>query len=275
MTLTMPARLAVAAASTIALTGVAAATAGGTTTPSASTAAAPAGPAISAAGSAEIYVVQGLPDATLDAEIDGEVVEEDLATTDVAGPFDVGTDGAEVRLLDEDGAAVLEQTLSVDEDSVTDLVAHLPADPDGEPVATTFDLELEGLPAGKGTVAVAHTAAVAPADIRVDGEVLFANVANGEGLDLVVPEGTYEVDIVPTGEDSPVVFGPVDLEVAGQTFHAVYAVGDPEADTMSVAVHTVGVDEEGSSAPSSVPGGTSGVALVQRAAHVGLGALGR
>ena len=44
--------------------------------------------------------------------------------------------------------------------------------------------------AGKTRLAVAHVAAVPAADIRVDGNVLFSNVANGEGLTTVVPAGS-------------------------------------------------------------------------------------
>ena len=54
-----------------------------------------------------------------------------------------------------------------------------------------------------------------PADIRVNGKVLFKDVANGESLNLVVPVATYGVDIVPTGKTSPVYLGPLKLTSAG------------------------------------------------------------
>ena len=60
---------------------------------------------------------------------------------------------------------------------------------------------------------MAHTAAVPPADIRVDGKVLFENVANGEVVTLTAPAETYSVDIVPTGKKVRAVLGPVDLTV--------------------------------------------------------------
>ena len=67
---------------------------------------------------------------------------------------------------------------------------------------------------GKARLVVAHTAVVPPADVRVDGTVLFSNIANGEALTLVVPGGTYNVDIVPAATSGPVVFGPVPVAVA-------------------------------------------------------------
>src|SRR6185312_17571271 len=114
----------------------------------------------------------------------------------------------------------------------SDLVLHLPTAAGDPPVVTKFDNDMTGVPSDKASVTVAHTAAVPPADIRVDGKVLFANVANGESLNLVVPAGSYSVDIVPAGESAPVVFGPVDLAVAGGTLTKVYAVGDPANKTM-------------------------------------------
>lgn len=214
-----------------------------------------------AADDTEIYVVHGLPGTVVDLELDGEQVGDDVEVTDVTGPFTVDADGAELTVLDaESGEELMEYAVEPDAETVTDVVLHLPADPEGDPVATTFDLDLAAQPADKGSLLVAHTAAVAPADIRVDGEVLFSNVANGESLSVVVPAQSYEVDIVPTGEQQPVVFGPVDLPVAGGTFHAVYAVGDPSAESMTVALHTIEVDESGSTAPERVESGRTGLA---------------
>ena len=52
-----------------------------------------------------------------------------------------------------------------------------------------------------------------PADIVVNDQVLFANIENGESLELVVPVATYKVSIVPSKEKEPVFFGPVNLTV--------------------------------------------------------------
>ena len=42
-----------------------------------------------AADTAQIYVVQGLPDQSLDVSVDGKTVETGVATAKVVGPFDV------------------------------------------------------------------------------------------------------------------------------------------------------------------------------------------
>ena len=122
-----------------------------------------------------------------------------------------------------------ENTVDAQAGSSSDLVLHLTTAAGDPPVVTQFANDLTGVPSDKASLTVAHTAAVPPADIRVDGQVLFANVANGESLNLVVPAGSYSVDIVPAGESSPVVFGPVNLTVQGGSLNRVYAVGDPSA----------------------------------------------
>ena len=67
--------------------------------------------------------------------------------------------------------------------------------------------DLAAVPRGKASLVVAHTATVPPADIRVNGSVLFENIGNGDALTRTVPVATYKVTIVPTGETEPVVLG--------------------------------------------------------------------
>ena len=64
------------------------------------------------------------------------------------------------------------------------------------------------------------------------------------------------------GTSSPVVFGPVALSVQGGSLNRVYAVGDPAANTMNVAVHVIKVPETGSPAPTMVDTGSGGMAVV-------------
>lgn len=211
---------------------------------------------------ATIYVVQGLPDQVVDVSVDGETVAEDVASADVVGPFSVVAGGTKVRFTDSEGAVVADNTVTTRPDSSSDLVVHLQTAATDDTIVTVFDNDLSAVPADKAALTVAHTAAVPPADILVDGEVLFANVANGESLDLVVPVGTYEVQIVPTGETEPVILGPLDLEVQGGALNRVYAVGNPESQSMNVAVHVIDVDDSGSPEPTMVNTGTGGQAVL-------------
>lgn len=213
-----------------------------------------------AADHAEIYLVQGLPEKSVDVSVDGESVATDLETAAVAGPFDVKAGSRKVT-FSNDGEVLLERSFSVKAKSSWDVVIHLPVSSSDEPEITVFENDLSKVPKDKAALTVAHTAAVPPADIRVNGEVLFANVANGESLSLVVPVATYTVDIVPTGESEPVFLGPLDLTVKGGSLNRVYAVGDPESKNMNVAVHVLGIGPTGSSKPSRVNTGTGGQAV--------------
>lgn len=211
-----------------------------------------------AADEAVIFVVQGLPDQTVDISVDGETVASDVETSDVVGPFTVAAGSNAVTFTDAEGAVVADNTVTTEAGSSSDLVVHLPTSVSGDAVVTVFDNDLSAVPQAKASLTVAHTAAVPPADILVDGEVLFANVANGESLNLVVPADTYEVQIVPTGETSPSILGPLELTVEGGSLNRVYAVGNPEDDTMNVAVHVIDVEDVGSEAPKMVNTGTGG-----------------
>lgn len=229
--------------------------AGFTSTATAATAAA-------AEEAATLYLVQGLPGEGIDMAVDGKTVAHDVQTTSVVGPIAVSSGTRTLTFTDNVGEVVAENTLDAQAGSSSDLVLHLTTAAGDPPVVTQFTNDLTGVPSDRASLTVAHTAAVPPADIRVDGQVLFANVANGESLNLVVPAGSYSVDIVPAGESSPIVFGPVNLTVQGGSLNRVYAVGDPSAKTMNVAVHVITLPESGSAQPTMVNTGTGGIAVV-------------
>lgn len=212
-----------------------------------------------AADDAEIYLVQGLPDRTLDVRIDGRSVAEGVGPAKVAGPFDVSAGTHEVTVSDGD-EVVVEKMVEVGGDDSRDVVVHLPAPGESDPVMTVYDNDLSAVPADKANLTVAHTATVPPADITVNGKVLFRDIANGEALNLIVPVATYTVAIVPTGDDEPVYLGPVKLTVNGGALNRVYAVGDPEKRTMNVVVHLIDVAKSGSKKPKRVDTGTGGQA---------------
>jgi hypothetical protein len=214
---------------------------------------------VQAADDATLYVVQGLPGRAVDVVVDGDVVAEDVRTAEVTKGFPVAAGSRTVAFRD-DGEVLLERRFSVGAGSSWDVVVHLPADEDADPTVTLFRNDLSAVPRGKASLTVAHTARVGEADVRVDGEVLFADIENGESLNLVVPVATYEVAIVPAGKSSPVVLGPVDLTVKGGALNRVYAIGDPSKKTMNVAVHVVETGSTGSAEPDRVETGTGGQA---------------
>lgn len=212
-----------------------------------------------AADDAQLFLVQGLPNRSVDVSIDGDSVAKGVAATKVAGPFDVSA-GTHTVTVSDGGKTVVEKTVKVGADQSTDVVAHLPAPGKSAPVITAYKNDLSAVPADKANLTVAHTAEVPPADITVNGKVLFADIANGEALSLVVPVGTYTTAIVPHGKDTPVYLGPLKMTVEGGALNRVYAVGDPEKKTMNVAVHVIDVQKSGSKKPKKVDTGTGGQA---------------
>jgi hypothetical protein len=211
------------------------------------------------AANGSVYVVQGLPGQTVDIAVDGRKVASGVAAAKVVGPFSVAA-GKRKLTATAGGKTVLERNITVGAGSNSDVVIHRPASPTGAPVVTTYRNKLEAVASDKGAIRVAHTAAVPPADIRVNGKVLFANVANGESLDLVVPAATYTVDIVPTGTNGPRVLGPAQLPIKARSLTRVFAIGEPKSGTMNVAVGVITLPKAGTTKPTQVDTGTGGQA---------------
>ena len=212
-----------------------------------------------AADGAEIYVIQGLPGRSVDIAFDGETVARGVGIAKVVGPFKIKA-GNRKATFSDDGKVLLEGMFQAQAGASCDVVLHLPATAGGKPTVTVFENDLSSVPRGKAALTVAHTARVGKADIRVDGKVLFANIGNGQSLDVVVPVQTYKVAIVPAGKSGPVVLGPVSLTVKGGALNRVYAIGDPSEKTMNVAVHVIDTGTTGSARPDQVNTGTGGQA---------------
>ncbi|MEP6797012.1 MAG: DUF4397 domain-containing protein [Lapillicoccus sp.] len=212
-----------------------------------------------AAASGQVYLVQGLPGSIVDLVIDGNTVAAASPATSVVGPLSLAS-GSHTLSVRSGGKSLLDRTFAVAASTSADIVVHRPASPVGAPVITTFANDLSAIPADKALVVVAHTAAVPPADIRVNGKVLFANVANGESLSLVVPPATYKVDIVPTGATSPLILGPLDLTVKAGALNRVFAIGEPTSQTMNAVVQVLQLPASGTASPTRVNTGTGGVA---------------
>jgi hypothetical protein len=217
---------------------------------------------------AELYIVHALAGPAADISLDGDPIETGAQPKTIVGPLDVAP-GEHVVSFTPEGASPVSASVDVGAGESADVVAHQGADPTSAAILTVFPNDLSAVAPGKARLVVAHTATVPPADIRVNGDVLFSNVANGEALTLEVPGGTYEVDIVPAATDGPVVFGPVDLAVAAEKLNRVYAFGNPEAQSMDAIVRTATLPVEGSGLPGEVQTGDGGQAFTDRTPPAG------
>lgn len=224
------------------------------------TALAPAAHAADAApAGAKLTVIQALPDQVLDVVIDRGVVSEGSEAGSVLGPFPLAAGEHRVTFEDEAGEVVLSTTVDVANGSVQDLVAHLPAQVDGEPVATVYETPTSPIGSDKARVLIAHTASVAPADVRVDGTVVFTNIANGEFATADVPAGDHVAELLPAGVTRGPILGPLDVTLPASTATMIYAMGDPKQDSMEVIAHNVPLAADGADVPTSIDAGSAGL----------------
>ena len=227
-------------------------------------AAAVLGPAVSSdavASSSQVYVIQGVPGASFDISVDGETVGTAVEPKEIVGPLDLAPGQHEIEFNSD--SVSLGQSFDVSHPSV-DVIVHWPADAAEDPEITVFDNDVKPIAAGKGRLTVAHTAVVPPADILAGGEVLFSNIANGEFVTAEVPADTYSVSVVPTGETSDALLGPVDLPVAAGALTRVFAIGEPTDNSMDAVVQVLPLAKGGSDAPGSVDAGEAGLAATNQ-----------
>ncbi len=220
-------------------------------------AATPSPPGATRAPDARLTVIQAVPGAAVDIAIDGGEIAADAAVGDVLGPFGLTAGEHEISFTG-DGLTVTSR-LSVDAGASSDVVLHLPAQPGGDPVVHSYDAPTGAIGPGKARVMLAHTATVAPADVEVDGQTVFTNIANGEFAEADVPAGTIAVALVPSGTTGSPILGPLDVELQASTLSMVYAYGNPRNGSMNVIAHTVDLAADGSARPSRIDTGTAGL----------------
>jgi hypothetical protein len=213
---------------------------------SASTASAKPGP--------QVYVVAGVLD-PVDVVLDGDVLERDVAPKTVIGPLSLTPGDHTIEFSSAEWT--VDADFQVDHPS-SDVVVHHPADAGGDPTVSVFTNEVQPIAADKARITIAHTAVVPPADVRVSGEVLFSNIANGEFVTAEVPADTYSVDIVPTGESTPLL-GPVDLAVQAGALNRVFAIGQPEDGSMDAIVQVIPLSTDADGPLTEVDAGSAGL----------------
>ncbi len=214
----------------------------------------------SAASPANITVVMALPDATVQVSIDDREVAADAVVKDILGPFQLDPGSHEIAFTDSAGSLDVVSRMDVEAGTSHDVVLHMPAEEDGTPVVSSFNTSMAPIAAGKARVLLAHTATVAPADVRVDGQVVFTNIANGEYAEADVPAGAHSVALLPTGQGPPAILGPLDVTLAEATMTMVYAVGSPTNQSMDVVAHLADLPSDGSTAPDTIDTGSAGLA---------------
>lgn len=221
-----------------------------------------AAPSVAAASSRSnaptdsVYLVQGVPGAAVNVMVDGKTVQQSVQAKAIVGPLKL-TAGKHTISFTTNGWKVT-SAVTISRPS-SDVVLHWPADPTNKPIVTVFGNDLAPVSPNKGRLTVVHAAVVPPADVRVDKKVLFANIANGEFVTAEVPGGSYSVDVVPTGQSTHPLLGPVMLPVKAGVLTRVFAIGKPSNGSMDAVVQVLPLASSGSAAPGSVDAGSAGL----------------
>ena len=210
--------------------------------------------AASAAETAKVYVVHGIPDLPVDVYVNGALTLDDFAPETVAGPLDLPAGSYDVAVTAADAADASAPLLTAKADLVAgtsvSLVAHLKED--GSPTITPFSNDVATVKAGETRLVVRHTAAAPAVDVRAGGTVVLSNVTNPNQGVLNIPAGKVSADVVLAGTTT-VAIGPaeLDLEEGAATF--VHAVGSAADGTLGLVSFTVSGLH---SSPSGVPAGS-------------------
>ena len=208
----------------------------------------------------QVVVVQAVPGAVYTVSIDGKDVRHDVAVDAVLGPYRLPTGQHRVQFTDSQGNDQVASTVDVTAGSSSDVVVHLPAEVGGDPVVNLYRTPRKPIAPGKARVLLAHTATVAPADVRVDGQVVFTDIANGEYATADVASGTHSVELLPTGVTTNPILGPLSLTLQPSTVTMVYAVGRPSNGSMDVIMHGATLTSNGATAPVTIDTGSAGLA---------------
>ena len=211
----------------------------------------------SASVSGSLTMVQAVPGRTVDIRIDDHPVRRAVDEGEVVGPVRLAVGRHRITFVNAGGGEV-GTWVRISAGSSRDVVLHRPAAPAGRPVVTSFRTPTHALAADRSRLLVAPAASIVPADVRVDGRVVFTNIANGESARTQVSPGAHRVTLVPTGTDGPVVLGPVDVAVAPGTLTILYAVDAPGS--RAGIVHTLALRPGGGVAPGSLATGSAGLA---------------
>jgi Domain of unknown function (DUF4397) len=210
--------------------------------------------------SARLVIIQAVPKQALDVTIDGRTVRRATAVGDVLGPFTVSPGRHRIGFADASGGVRLTSIVDVAAGSSRDIVVHLPASVGGDPVVNDYATPRRTISPGMARVLIAHTATVAPADVRVDGKVVFRNIANGEYATADLAAGEHSVALLPAGLTHDPILGPLQVDLQEGTVTMVYAVGSPREHSMNVIAHTARVASNGAVVPGSIDTGQASFA---------------
>jgi hypothetical protein len=212
-----------------------------------------------AAGSGTLYVLQGLAGQTADVAVDGSNVATGVPAKAVVGPLRLSA-GKHLVIFTSGGKRLSSAGVTVPAGGSVDVLGYWAAEQPLTARMTVLRNDLSAVGAGKTRLVVTHGIAGPPADIYVNGKLLFRSVANGESLDVTVPSGTYAVNALST-LGGKTLLPKARLTVKAGTLTRAVAIGQPDKPP-DVLVHVLAAHgaSAGARAPSIVRTGGGGQA---------------
>jgi len=224
--------------------------------------------------SADLYVLHGVPDLTVDVYVNGDLTLDDFEPGDLAGPLDLPAGTYTVAITAADAAddsspAIGPVDLTLEANMSYTAVAHL--DASDSPTATLFTNDLSTVAAGEGRLTVRHTAGAPAVDVLADGAAAFTDLSNPDEVKADLAVGTISAAVALAGTTDPVI-GPADVTIAEGVNTIVYAWGSAAGENLTLAVQTI---EGLHSTPGGVDAGSAGLAAENNNGLIfgGLGAL--
>lgn len=207
---------------------------------------------------AELSVLHGVPDLTVDVWVNGERTLDDFEPGDLAGPLELAAGTYTVAITaadatDDSSPAIGPVDLPLESGVSYTAVAHL--DAEGTPTATLFTNDTSSTAAGEGRLTVRHTAAAPAVDVLAGGSAVISDLSNPDEQVLDLPAGTVSAAVAAAGTTEPVV-GPADVPVTEGVNTIVYAWGSLEDGNLALATQTI---EGLHSSPAGVPTGQAGL----------------
>ncbi|KGM15065.1 hypothetical protein N867_12360, partial [Actinotalea fermentans ATCC 43279 = JCM 9966 = DSM 3133] len=134
-----------------------------------------------AATTAKLSVLHGVPGLTVDVWVNGERTLDDFEPGELAGPLDLPAGTYTVAITASDAAdasspAIGPVDLPLAAGGNYTAVAHL--DADGDPTASLFTNDISQTAAGQGRLTVRHVAAAPAVDVLAGGSPVITNLAN-------------------------------------------------------------------------------------------------
>lgn len=214
--------------------------------------------AASAAGSATVYVVHGIPKTPVDVYVDGARAIDDFQPGTSKGPITLPAGPHKVAIFPADaadgsGSPLLSTDANLPEGANVTLVAHL--DAGGKPTVTPFVDDVSRIAPGQARLVVRHTAAAPAVDVLAGGKPVIQGLTNPEQKVLNLPAGSVSAAVAAAGSTDPVI-GPAELNLKEGTATFVHAIGSLQDKTLGLVSFTVsGLHSAPSGVPSGAPSG--------------------